>query len=444
MTASTAPGRLPPESDQQFDIGSTEDSLDRMRVIYAQHGDAYRVFAPGRQSHTWVFNHPDDVRRILITNHRNYTKGVGFDRIKILLGNGIIVSEGEFWKRQRRLMQPTFHRRIIAQFGTTIARANDRLLQQWAAKAASGEPVNVTDDMSEMTLEIVLRVIFGDDVDAMAREAGENPFAVLTQEPARDLKFAYRFRKLAALIGKFVARRRAASTPPAGAPPAGDGPDYVAMLLNARDKDTGEGMTDKELVDEITTLIIAGHETTASALNWAWYLLAHHPEITARLHSEIDALADEAVPTLQQMEGMRYTNLLVQEVMRLYPPVWVISRRTIEPDTLGGYVVPAGTDVFFSPYFVHRHPDFWDDPEAFQPERFADAKDKPRLTYLPFSAGAHHCIGETLAVYEMLVHLFKFARRYHLRHDNNEPVAMEALINLRTRGPLYMRLEPRN
>jgi cytochrome P450 len=439
MTASAAPVQLPPESDQQFDIGSTEDSLDRMRVIYAQHGDAYRVFAPGRQSHTWVFNHPDDVRRILITNHRNYTKGVGFDRIKILLGNGIIVSEGEFWKRQRRLMQPSFHRRVIAQFGSTIARANERLEVQWAAKAARGEPVNVTDDMSEMTLEIVLRVIFGDDVDAMVREAGENPFAVLTQEPARDLKFAYRFRKLAALIGKFVARRRAG-----GSLPAGEDPDYVAMLLAARDKDTGEGMSDKELVDEITTLIIAGHETTASALNWAWYLLAHHPEVAATLRAEIDATPDEAVPTLQQMEALRFTNLLIQEVMRLYPPVWVISRRTIEPDTLGGYLVPAGTDVFFSPYFVHRHPEFWDEPETFQPERFADAKEKPRLTYLPFSAGAHHCIGETLAIYEMLVHLFKFTRRYHLRHDDNEPVAMEALINLRTRRPLFMRLEPRN
>lgn len=439
MTSSAAPVHLPPESDQQFDIGSTEDSLDRMRAIYAQHGDAYRVFAPGRQSHTWVFNHPDDVRRILITNHRNYTKGVGFDRIKILLGNGIIVSEGEFWKRQRRLMQPTFHRRIIAQFGKVIAVANERLLDQWKAKAARGEPVNVTGDMSEMTLEIVLRVIFGDDVDAMAREAGENPFAVLTQEPARDLKFAYRFRKLAALIAKFVALRRAG-----GAHPAGESPDYVSMLLVARDKESGEGMSDKELVDEITTMIIAGHETTASALNWAWYLLTHHAEVAAKMRAEIDATPDEAVPTLEQMEALRYTNLVVQEVMRLYPPVWVISRRTIGPDTLGGYVVPPGTDVFFSPYFVHRHPQFWEQPEVFMPERFADAKEKPRLTYLPFSAGAHHCIGETLAVYEMLVHLFKATRRYHLRHDDNEPVAMEALINLRTRQPLFMRLEPRS
>src|SRR5512139_2264507 len=182
MTSETL---LPPESDQRFHIGSTADSLDRMRTIYAQLGDAYRVYAPGRQSHTWVFNHPDDVRRILISNHKNYAKGVGFDRIKILLGNGIIVSEGEFWKRQRRMMQPTFHRRILAQFDRVIARSNDDLLAAWQHKCDRGEPVNVTNDMSEMTLAIILRAIFGDDLDAMAREAGENPFAALTEESAR-------------------------------------------------------------------------------------------------------------------------------------------------------------------------------------------------------------------------------------------------------------------
>ncbi|HXS29362.1 MAG TPA: cytochrome P450, partial [Steroidobacteraceae bacterium] len=258
MTSETL---LPPESDQRFDIGSTADSLDRMRDIYGQLGDAYRVYAPGRRSHTWVFNHPDDVRRILINNHRNYTKGVGFDRIKILLGNGIIVSEGEFWKRQRRMMQPSFHRRILAQFDRRIAQANDRLLAVWQEKCARGEPVNVTEDMSTMTLDIILGVIFGDDLDAMRSETGENPFAVLTEESARDLRFAYRFRLLTVQIGKVVARRRAS-----GSLPAGEHPDYVSMLLSARDKESGAGMTDKEVIDEITTLIIAGHETTASAL----------------------------------------------------------------------------------------------------------------------------------------------------------------------------------
>jgi cytochrome P450 len=436
----TASQPLPPESDQRFDIGSTADSLDRMRTIGAALGDAYRVYAPGRGSHTWVFNHPDDVRRILIANHRNYTKGVGFDRIKILLGNGIIVSEGEFWKRQRRMMQPTFHRRILAQFDRSIALANDRLLAEWQRKCAAGEPVNVTDDMSILTLEIVLTVLFGDDLAAMAAERGENPFALFTEEPARDLKFAYRFRKLAALIGEFVARRRAA-----GGGPAGDAPDYVSLLLGTRDKETGAGMTDKEIVDELTTLIVAGHETTASALNWTWYLLSTHPEVEAKLHAEIDASEEMAVPSLQAMEALPYTNMVVREAMRLYPPVWEVSRRTLEADTLGGYTVPPGTDVFFSPYFVHRHPDFWTEPEKFIPERFAARaeEERPKLTYLPFSAGAHHCIGETLAVFEMLVHLNRFARRFTLRRVDDAPVEFEALINLRATHPFMMQLAAR-
>jgi cytochrome P450 len=437
MTSETL---LPPESDQRFDVGSTADSLDRMRTIYAQLGDAYRIYAPGRGSHTWVFNHPDDVRRILINNHRNYAKGVGFDRIKILLGNGIIVSEGEFWKRQRRMMQPSFHRRILAQFDRLIARANDNLLAQWQRKCDAGEPVNVTEDMSSMTLQIILGVIFGDDLASMRHDNGDNPFAVLTEESARDLRFAYNFRKLTTLIGKVVAARRAA-----GSGPAGDHPDYVSMLLSARDKETGVGMTDKEVIDEITTLIIAGHETTASALNWTWYLLGEHPEVEAKLHAEIDANPEVPVPTLQQMEALPYSNMVVREAMRLYPPVWVVSRKTIEADTLAGYTVPPGTDVFFSPYFVHRHPDFWTDPEAFIPERFArgDDEDRPKLTYLPFSAGAHHCIGETLAIYEMLVHLNRFARRFRLRRIERGPVEFEALINLRATRPFIMRLERR-
>jgi cytochrome P450 len=322
-----------------------------------------------------------------------------------------------------------------------IARANDRLLAEWERKCDAGEAVNVTDDMSAMTLEIVLRVIFGDDLDAMAAESGENPFALFAEEPARDLKFAYRFRKLAALIGQWVARRRAA-----GGAPAGDAPDYVSLLLGAKDKETGAGMTDKEIVDEITTLVVAGHDTTASALNWTWYLLGEHPQVEAKLHAEIDASEEVPVPSLQSMEALPYSNMVVREAMRLYPPVWVISRKTIEADTLGGYTVPAGTDVFFSPYFVHRHPEFWTDAEEFIPERFERPEgddSRPRLTYLPFSAGAHHCIGETLAIYEMLVHFNRFARRFTARRIDNHPVEFEALINLRASRPFIMKLARR-
>ena len=436
--STSADTALPPESDQQFDVGSTPDSLDRMRDIYARLGDAYRVYAPGRQSHTWVFNHPDDVRRILISNHRNYSKGVGFDRIKMLLGNGIIVSEGEFWKRQRRMMQPTFHRRVLTQLSGIITRANANCLAAWDQKAARGEPVNITQDMSAMTLEIILRMILGSDLDDMIAESGEHPFAWLTEDGDRDIRFAYRFRKLTNLISRYVARRRER-----GCEPTGTDPDYLSMLLQARDKDTAEGMTDREIVDEITTLLIAGHETTASMLNWTWLLLAAHPEAEARLHAEVDALPDIDEPSLQQMETLHYAHNVLREALRLYPPVWVISRRTIEPDVLGGYTVPANTDVFISPFFVHRHPQYWDDPESFKPDRFAVESEHRKLVYLPFSAGAHHCIGETLSIYEGLLHLYKAARRYRLHRVDATPVGFEALINLRTQQSIFMRLEPR-
>src|ERR1044072_460523 len=176
MTSTEPANRHPPEPELQFDIGATDDSLERMEELFARFGDIYRVYAPGRKAYTYVINHPDDVKRVLVSNHRNYTKGVGLDRVKILLGNGIMTSEGDFWKRQRYMMQPMFHRRVITGFARTIGHANDRFIAKWEAQAARGELVNVTDDMSELTLEIVLRSIFGPDLDRLSAQAGGNPF----------------------------------------------------------------------------------------------------------------------------------------------------------------------------------------------------------------------------------------------------------------------------
>src|ERR1700729_3013616 len=200
MTASPLAREHPPEPDSQFDIGSTEDSLERMSELFARYGDIYRVYAPGRKSYTYVIHHPDDVKRVLVSNHKNYTKGVGLDRVKILLGNGIMTSEGDFWRRQRYMMQPLFHRRVVTEFNRLIDAANDRFIDKWAAQATRGEPVNLTDDMSELTLEIVLGSIFGKDLLTLSQQPGGNPFAVVTKETARDLKFAYQFRSLGKLV----------------------------------------------------------------------------------------------------------------------------------------------------------------------------------------------------------------------------------------------------
>jgi len=417
-------------------VGSTDDSLERMIELFARHGDTYRVFVPARKSYTYVIHHPDDVKRVLVGNHKNYTKGLGLDRVRILLGKGIMTSEGDLWKRQRYMMQPLFHRRVITGFAELIAAANERRLASWDALAARGEPVNLTDEMSDLTLDIVLRSIFGRDLDRLSEQLGGNPFEVVTREQSRDLQFAYKFRSLTKLVAQLIARRRA--TPE-------EHFDYVAMLMAARDKETGAPMGERELMDEVMTLIVAGHETTASGLNWTWYLLSQHPEVEARLHAELDAAPQMAAPGLAEMEALPYTGQVVNEALRLYPPGWLLSRRTVGADVLGGFEVPPATNVLLPLYLLHRHPRYWKEPDRFAPERFAPEHEaeRPRFAYMPFAAGPRHCIGETFALYEMLMHLYQVARRYRLVYVPDKPLELEAQINLRTRHPLHMRLEAR-
>src|SRR5262252_10281174 len=299
MIAAAPANRTPPEAELQFDVGSTDDSLERMIELFARHGDTYRVYVPARRSYTYVVHHPDDVKRVLVSNHRNYTKGVGLDRVKILLGKGIMTSEGELWKRQRYMMQPLFHRRVITEFAGVIAETNHRWIARWEGLARRGELINLTDEMSELTLEIVLRAIFGRDLDRLTQQLGGNPFEVVTKEPSRDLQFAYKFRSLSKLVAQLIARRRAEPE---------EHFDYVAMLMAARDKESGAPMGERELIDEVMTLIVAGHETTASGLNWTWYLLSQHPQVLARLQAELDAAPEYAAPSLEEMEtALPYT-----------------------------------------------------------------------------------------------------------------------------------------
>src|SRR5215475_7432599 len=233
MTAAAPADPAPPEAEVQFDVGSTDDSLERMIELFARHGDTYRVFVPARKSYTYVIHHPEDVKRVLVGNHRNYTKGVGLDRVRILLGKGIMTSEGDLWKRQRYMMQPMFHRRVITGFAQLIAAANERRLASWDALAARGELLNLTEEMSELTLDIVLRSIFGRDLDRMSEQLGGNPFDLVTKDQGRNLQFAFKFRSLTKIVADLMARRRAEQE---------EHFDYVGMLLNARDKDTGAPM----------------------------------------------------------------------------------------------------------------------------------------------------------------------------------------------------------
>ncbi len=433
----TSSARTPPEPEFAFDIGDAPDSLERMRALNARFGDIYRIYSPGQRCHVYVINHPDDVKRVLVTNHNNYRKGFGLDRVRMLLGNGIVTSDGELWRTQRYMMQPLFHRRVITQFAAVIDQANDRLIERWQRHMATGEPINVTDEMSEVTLEVILRAIFGSDLDALPPQLGPNPFDIIAKDSTRDLSFAARFYQLRKLVLQLIRRRR------------DDGMehfDFIGMLLTARDKASGAPMGERELIDEVMTLIIAGHETAASGLNSAWYLISQHPQVEGALHAEIDALSEPAALGLQTSESLTYTRSIVDEALRLYPPVWVISRQSIGPDVLAGCTIPAGAEVLLSPYLVHRHPKFWSEPEAFRPERVGSQSEPnaSQFARIPFGAGARHCIGETMALYEMCMHLYRVGREFRLTCAPGQAMELEALINLRSKQPIWMRLERRS
>ena len=427
---------IPPGPSAGFDLDGSDETLARLREYSANYGDFYRVFSPSRGSYGYVINHPDDVKHVLLSNHRNYTKGAGMDRVKILLGSGIMTSEGELWRRQRRMIQPAFHRHVLDRFGSLIAEVNDKYAGRWAASAARGEPIDVVEETSEMTLEIVLRSIFGDDLARLEREFGANPFDVVTKEANRDLKFAFRFRSLSKLVGELIARRRCVPE---------ERFDFLDMLMATRSRDTGEGMSERELIDEIMTLIVAGHETTAAALAWTWILIADHPDAAQRLEAEADRSGATATLGLAEAERLAFTRQVIQESLRLYPPGWLFTRRNIDADVLGGYPIGPRTDVFISPYMLHRHPAYWDEPEEFRPERFAPANsaERHRFAYIPFSVGPRHCIGENLAMFEMLVHLRTMCRRLRLRRASADPVEFAAQINLRPRSNLMMTVTER-
>jgi cytochrome P450 len=427
---------IPPGPSEGFDIGGSEESLERLRDYFARFGDVYRVFAPARGVYNYIINNPEDIKRVLLSNHRNYTKGEGMDRVKILLGNGIMTSEGDFWRRQRRMMQPSFHRRVIDQFAQLISEVNGKYAERWAMAAARSEPVNISSDSSELTLEIVLRSIFGTDLERLEQMMGVNPFEVVAKQSNRDLKFAFQFRSLARLVGELIQRRRRE---------AAEHFDFLGMLMLTRDRETDQPMSDKEMIDEVLTLIVAGHETTAAALTWTWYLVGTHPQAAEALQAEADASSDAGSLSLDAAEALSFTHQVLQEALRLYPPGWLLSRRAIEADELGGFHIAPRTDVFISPYMLHRHPQFWSEPEEFRPERFAgaDAEERHRFAYIPFAVGPRHCIGENLAMFEMLVHMRTMTRRFRLTRATDDPIEFEAQINLRPRSNLMMTVIPR-
>jgi cytochrome P450 len=399
----------------------------------------------------YFVNDAEYVKRILLDNVANYPKSVTYrNNLRPFLGDGLLISEGEFWKRQRRLAQPAFHLRRLKAFAATMAECAAAMAAGWQ----HGQVIDVMAAMNAVTMEIVARTLFGADVSGEIGEVAE-AMAVLQEETGRvrltaffDLpelltrprgkRFARAVATLDRIVNRIVAERRA----------AGDArDDLLSMLLEARDEETGEGMTDRQLRDELVTLFLAGHETTALALTWSFHLLAQTPRAEAVLQAEVDEALGTGSPArpapgFDDLEKIPYARMVAEESMRLYPPAYVFSRRAAGNDKLGPYDMPAGAHIVISPYALHRQPDYWPEPDAFWPERFAPGArtDRPKLAYLPFGGGPRICIGSAFAMMEHALVLCSVVRRWRVEAIPGREVRTEPRITLRPRGGLPMRV----
>lgn len=416
-------GRIPPGPQDKYD--PSEDLLGWMDKQFKAYGDIYKASIYGTD--VYAIRTPDYAQHVFRRNWQNYPKGgQAIKQIALLLGNNLIVSDGKFWKKQRRMMQPAFHPSAIGALTAAITRSNVAMRNRWEQAANSKQKVNVTRDVSFMVLEVVLTALFGDDY-----EQAMSHFNLLSDEPARDLQFAQEFRSLGKFVFELVAQRREQNR---------RSTDILGMLMEARDRDTGEPMSQRQVVHEILTFIIAGHETTASTLNWAWYLLSQHPNVEQRMSQEIASVSVGDVPSLEDLTKFPYTRQVLEEVLRLYPALWLMTRRARRDDQLGDYFVPAGTEIYIPPYFIQRHPAFWDDPDRFDPDRFDPARSEKRhpVATLPFSVGPRNCIGELLARVEMQIHLMTIVKHLRLRYEDRTPPEVDAGINLRSKHDILM------
>jgi cytochrome P450 len=394
-----------------------------MKKQFDQFGSIFRASVYGTD--VYVVSDPGYVDHVLRINWRNYKRGQAIKRIAFLLGNGLIVSEGEFWKSQRRMIQPAFHDKAIGALLNIISAANIELLNKWKDAAQERKSVNITRDISHMVLKVVLISIFGEDYEQVAPH-----FNILSDEAARDLQFAQRFRPLGKMVSAVAGERRTQNR---------RATDILSMLMAARD-DKGQAMPDSQLAHEIITLIVAGHETTAITLNWTWYLLSRSAEVEEKLSSELNAVPGSDSPEIGDLAKFVYTRQVIEETLRLYPALWLMTRAAVKNDQLGDYFVPAGTEIYISPYLIQRHPSFWDAPDRFNPNRFRPDESRTRhpMTMIPFSAGPRKCIGESLARIEMQIHLMTIAKHLRLRSVTEQPIQLEAGVNLRNKHDFIM------
>jgi cytochrome P450 len=392
----------------------------------------------------YLLNHPDHIKHVLQDHHRNYQKGANLAMLKRLMGNGLVTSEGDFWLRQRRLVQPAFHHRRIADMAATIVDKTAAMLEGWRPIAASGDELDVVAEMMRLTQQIIVRTMFGsaigDDTELIYRALNTilshlSHMLWTSALPEWLTPGQRRFEQALQALDRVVYRmidecRHNADTMG----------NLLALLLQARDAETGTGMTDQQIRDEVMTLFVAGHETTANALAWAFAMLGQHPDVAQRLHAELETVLAGRPPTFEDLPRLTYTRMVIEEVLRLYPSGWVMFRTPITDDVIGGQRIPAGAIVVLCPYAMHRSAAYWEHPERFDPERFSPERsaERPRYVYTPFGGGPRQCIGSAFALMEAQLILAMVAQRYEMHGVPGRPAKAHVAVVLQPRHGIHM------
>lgn len=414
-----------------------------------QYGDVVRI--PTILGSFYLVNHPNGVKHVLQENYKNYDKDtLDYHILRSLLGKGLLTDDGSSWLQQRRLMQPAFHRQRVMAFGTLMTSATCTLLERWENHLREGQALDVAPEMMRLTLSIIGEALFSLDLSTESTTVGPafttanrlltehmySPWIPFSVPTPRNRRYHQARQELSNVVYSIIRMRRQDNE---------DKEDLLSMLLHVRDEETGQGMSDRQLHDEVLTLMLAGHETTATALCWTFYLLSQHPGVEQRLHQELHDTLGGRVPTVTDLPNLPYTQWVIAEAMRLYPPGWSVLRHALADDEIEGYRIPAGSTMVISQYTTHRHPTFWEHPDTFDPERFSSERSagRPHYAYFPFGGGPRLCIGNTFALTEAQLILTTIAQHYTLRLVSGTRAEPEPLITLRPRHGLSMTLHPR-
>jgi cytochrome P450 len=433
-------GRLLGENLREY----ARDPLGFLSGCAREHGDVVRLRFMGQTF--YLLSNPDLIEYVLVENNRNFTKTRLLRRNRRLLGEGLLTSEGEFWRRQRRLAQPAFHRKRVAAYGEVMAAFAERSLEGWR----DGETIDVHEEMMRLTLEVVAKCLFDADVRAEANDVGRAMKVALEDFSSQrrliripksiptphNLRFERAARRLDEIVRAIIEEHRKSGDEDRG--------DLLSMLMLAEDE-SGQRMTDKQLRDEVMTLFLAGHETTANVLSWAFWLLSLNAEADAKLAAELGRVLGGRVPTVADLPNLPYVERVLKESMRLYPPAWVMGREAIGECEVGGYRMPTGTTALMSQWVAHRDPRYHHDPERFDPDRWTAEYEEglPRFAYFPFGGGPRQCVGASFAMTEASLILAAIAQRFRMELAPDQRVEPYASVTLRPKAGMRMILTGR-